>query len=485
MAELKPIQRKSIKVGLINEGAVSQNDFPADGVTESLNFHFDTIGKMSLRPGCVALGNQLSGNTLGLYEFRDSGSGTNNQIIQVNGTVAYYLSGSTWTSKRTGLTTGSKARFSTFLDYVFMVNGVDATAIWDGNPSNDFVTTGNALSAPIGKYIANYRSRIWIAGNPDYPDRVYYSSLPSSVATPVITWNTSVTTGNWIDISPSDGENITAIHRTKTALLIFKQNHIYRIFSINSGDPDPQFDVGTWSAESVVETKNGVYFHHPTGFFRYDGVVTEVSRPVIDIVRAITLANYTKVAGWLDADGDHICWSVGNVTYNGVTYSNLVVRYSISSQVWTHYSYPTQMLVSSNYNDGSTRYVVVGDNAGNILKADTGVTDINSSGTATPISYSITHSFDNLDGQDSTRKTVNKLFFSHTGMTGGNVSYQIPAKNDPAPIGQLKEVDTGFDSLVIQGQSFKFRLSGTSSGQPIHYEGYEVTEFSVEPINYS
>lgn len=480
---LRPISRKSLKSGLITNGAVSQADYPNDALLESINFNFDTIGRATLRKGTTIVGNSLSGNVLGLYNFRDSGSGTNNQLIMVNDTVLYYLVGSTWTSKRTGLTAGSKARFSTLLDYVFMVNGTEATAIWDGASGNSFLTTGNAASAPIGKYIENFRARMWIAGNSTYPDRLYYSSLPSAVTTPVITWDTSVTTGQWIDISPSDGENITALKRTKSALLVFKNNHLYRVFSILQTDPDPQFNVGTYSQESVVETKNGVYFHHPTGFYRYDGNVSEISRPIIDIVKNISLTNYTSIAGWLETDGDHICWAIGDVTVDGVAYTKMVVRYTISTQVWTHYSYPTQFLCSSSYNDGSNLYTVVGDTAGSIFKVDTGTTD-----NGTELFYSIVHPFDDIDGSDATFKTVNTMFFIHSGMTGANVNYQTPENilNDfSQKVGQIKSADTGFSNLSVKGRNIKFKLSGTSKGEPIKYEGFEILGGTSELITFT
>lgn len=481
--KIESVVRNSLKSGLITAGAVAENDYPKDALLESLNFHFDTIGKMTLRKGSTALGNQLaSSDILGLYNFRDSGAGTNNQLIAVNGTNAYYLSGATWTSKRSGLTAGSKARFSTLLDYVFMVNGADATAIWDGGTGSSFVTTGNASGAPIGKFIENYRARMWIAGNSTYPDRLYYSSLPSSVATPIITWDTSVSTGQWIDISPSDGENITALHRTKSALLVFKNNHLYRIYSIQQADPDPQFNVGTYSQESVVETKNGVYFHHPTGFYRYDGNVSEVSRPIIDIVNAITLANYSKVAGYLESDGDHIRWSVGDVTVGGIAYTNLEVRYTISTQVWTHYSVPTQYVVGTPYNNGSTITTVVGDESGNVLTLNSGTTDNGSE-----IFYAITHPFDDVDGLHSTVKIVNTMFFMHEGMTGTKVNYQAVGDilNDfKKPIGQLHSSETGFSGLTARGRKLKFRLTGTSKGEPISYEGYEILQGTSQLITF-
>lgn len=484
MPKIEPQDNKSLRNGLITESAVSEYDMPKGAVTESVNFQFNKIGTARLRKGTTLLGNQLSGNILGLYEFRDSGSGSNNRIIAVNGTVLYYLSGNTWASQFTGLTTGLKTRFTTFLDFVWMVNGTDSTRIWNGDPSNNFVATGNAASAPTGKFIENFRSRVWITGNSTYPDRLYFSTLPSAVTTPVVEWDTDVTTGNWIDISPSDGENITGLKRAKSTLLVFKNNHIYRVSSINSTEPDPQINVGTYSNESIVEAKNGVYFHHPSGFYRYvEGGVQEISKPIIDIINNISAANYDDIAGWLEADGDNIVWAVGDVTINGVTYTNLEVRYTISTESWTHYQKPTQSLVSSRYNDGTTLFQLVGDNNGNVLKVDTGVTD---NGTA--ISYSLIHNWDKVDGVVSTKKTINKMLFHHKGGQGSKVSYQkeddlVSDWKKPVGKGSLVKSMTYFTNPNVQGKNLRFRISGSSTGEPFDYYGYEILAGTSELTN--
>lgn len=478
--ELQPQDNKSLQIGLITESAVSENRMPLDAVTESINFHFDKIGSATLRKGTTRLGQQLSGNCLGLYEFRDSGSGTNNQITAVFGTDFYYLSGSTWTSRRSGLTASSKARFTTFLDFLWMVNGADATAIWNGAPGTAFSTSGNASGAPIGKFIENYRSRVWIAGNSNYPDRVYFSSLPSAEATPVITWDTDVATGNWIDISPSDGDNITGLKRSKNALVVFKQNHIYRIYSVAETEPDPKINVGTYSNESIVETKDGLYFHHPTGFYSLnENGAQEISKPIIDIVNAITVANYSKVCGW--QDGDHVYWSVGDVTIGDVTYTDLTVRYTISTQTWTHYQYPQQFLMKSEYNDGTTLFRLVGDNNGNVLKVNVGNTD-----NGTPINYSLIHSWQSLDGLLSTRKNLGKMLFSHDKGSGTIVQWQQRGdlSNDwsKSLSGQFKNIDTVFNSLDVFGHKVRFRITGTSTGEPFEYRGYEILDTDSEEI---
>lgn len=489
---LPPFSRKSMESGLLTQGAVSENRMPDTGVLESVNFHFDSIGSATLRAGITLLGANLGSAIVGMHYLVDTVSpNTNTQMIVVAGTVAYYLSAGNWTSKRTGLTSGSKARFSTFLNYAFMVNGTEATAVWDGSASA-FSTGGNASGAPTGKLIENFRSRMWISGNTTYPSRLYYSSVPSAVTTPVITWDTSVTTGQWIDISPSDGDFMTAIQRFRNTMICFKTNRMYRVFDIGQVDPDPYYAIGTSSQESVIETKAGVFFHHSTGIYQYNvyGIVQEVSRPIIDIIKAVPSSFYTSVIGWLDPLGDHLCWEFGPVTVRGISYSNLVVRFSISTQVWTHYNYPYQFGMSLRrqpfYTDGTALFSLVGDTAGNVFKTDTGTTD-----NGQPIPYSIIHRWETVDGLLSTRKTAMVGNFSHYGGAGSTVQYQSD-DNEPndllswrKKVGELLEKNTGMNTMNIKARKFRFRVAGESTGQPFIYNGYELLDVQSEFIQFS
>jgi len=244
-APLPPINRKSMKSGLITLGAVSENERPETSVTESINFNFDSIGSATLRKGVTRVGSKLSGNILGLYYYVDTVNivSPKSQLIVVNGNTASYLLNSTFTPIRSGLTVNKKARFTTFLNNVFMVNGADATAVWDGDTSGSFSTGGNASGAPVGQFIENFRTRVWIMGNSTYPSRLFYSSIPSAVTTPVISWNTSISTGQWIDISPQDGDLPTGLQRFRNVMLVFKTNRLYRVFDIGQTDPDPYYAV--------------------------------------------------------------------------------------------------------------------------------------------------------------------------------------------------------------------------------------------------
>ena len=69
---LPPLLRKSLESGLITKGAVSENLQPETSVTESINFHFDTIGAATLRKGSTTLANNLTNPILGLHYFLDT-----------------------------------------------------------------------------------------------------------------------------------------------------------------------------------------------------------------------------------------------------------------------------------------------------------------------------------------------------------------------------------------------------------------------------
>lgn len=467
MAKLEPSQITSFQDGAICESQVSNSQRPLTTVSLAVNVNFDKIGAIQSRPGSTRLGNQItaSNEISGLYEFIDK-DGTNRYLLTSLGTSVYYLSGATWTNTRT-IASGYKSRFSTFLNYVFMVNGIDSTAVWNG--SGSWSTSGNAANAPIGKYIENFRTRMWIAGNSTFPDRLYYTDVPTAAASPVVVWDTNVATGNWIDISPSDGENITGLKRAKNILLVFKQNHIYQVASVNDTEPDPKIYVGTYSQESIVSDQDSIYFHHPTGIYKYQGGgVSLISKPVQDWIDGMSVSAYDDVCGW--TDDDHVYHSIGDVTVDGNSYSNVVLRYTISSKVWTVYTYPTKPLFASNYNDGTTIYHVVGDDDGNVIKMNTGNDDL---GTPIPITV-VTRPY-TFDGLFSTTKSISSIAAEFSKAEGMKLSYRVDDDNINKYTDCMVLKKAGEPTTVsIKGNKIWFRLSGYSKGEPFTFDGIEV-----------
>lgn len=455
---------------IVREAAVDETLVPPNSVELAVNVQFDRIGAMTRRPGVTRLGAQLVAATpiLGMGVYRNNAGSTYAVVAKVGTTVKAY-SGSSWSNVRTGLTASSKAFFSSLGGYLFMVNGHgnEICATWAG--SGSFGTT-YATSLPKGDFVENYRSRIWVADNST--DRVYYTD-------PVDTDDGTISGGTAsVLISPQDGEKITGLKRSPRALLVFKQNHIYRVFNPNSQDPDPYITRGTYSQESIIEAKDGIYYHHPTGFYKYvDGQVQEeISRPILDVLQVIPRASYENVAGW--ADEDHIYWSIGDITLGGISLSNVVCRRTISTQLWTVYSHATEFKSSTLYDNGTTLTQLVGDDDGNVQQYNTGNDDNGSA-----IFFDVVTHWTYFTENKSFQKTFSKLIAFHENAQGINISYQIDRQDQGNTNNSWKSAGNInkdiFDTLSIDAKNFiriRFRISGSSVGTPFIFRNFEIQD---------
>ncbi len=270
--------------------------------------------------------------------------------------------GSNWTVRRSGLQNIEKARFAQFLNYIWMVNG-NAT-IGDpvmtssgGNFGTDLVPAG----FPPGDYIqAGFEGRVWVADK--LYDVVYFTDIVQFTPPDLYTLTYDADLNFIKNFSPQNGQRITGLFTTPRALLLFKQDTIYRIYGAFSVDAYPAYNVGTYSQESIVQTKNGLYFHHSSGFyqFAYDSQPVEISRRVIDFIQAIPRDYYPEVKGIYNGL-DAVEWHVGPLTVEGVYYESCVMRYTISTQVWTIYDYPgNEITALILYDDGSRINMIVG-----------------------------------------------------------------------------------------------------------------------------
>lgn len=463
MAQIDKLPIPPFQNGMIREAALDENLVPNDTVELSLNLHSDRIGALQLRPGITLLGARVASDPiLGMTNFINNAH-TISKAIAKSGTVVYGYAGSTWDSIRTGLSSTSKARFTNFVNRTYMVNGNANQAIASYTGTGSFTDNANTGSLPKGDFIENYRSRIWDADSST--DKVYYSDVVATDGT--ISGGTS-----FIQISPQDGERITGLKRYPRALLVFKNNHIYRIFSTDSVDPDPSIFRGTYSQESIVEGKNGISYHHPSGFydFVFDGDQKEISRPIVDIINAIPRTMYENIIGW--ADDNNKYWSIGDITLKGVLFENLVCRYTISTQVWAVYSYNQQITASTKYDDFSSITNIIGNELGEVLTHDSGNTD-----NGTPIYYDlITHPM-YFTSVKSSVKAISGLATIHENAQGGNVSYQIDTDppNKWRPISEIKKDLYQIDSLNTGDFTrIRFRLSGSSTGSPFIFRGWEI-----------
>jgi hypothetical protein len=364
-----------------------------------------------------------------------------------------------------------------------MVNGYNADAVQTSN-GGAFSTTDVPATLPRGDFIqAGFDGRVWVADASK--DALYYTDqiqFNGTTYTSPLTFTLSTNFIEWL--SPQDGESITGLFRVPRALLVFKQNHIYRVYSASNVDPFPAYNVGTYSQESIVQAKDGVYFHHSSGFykFNYDGQPTEISRRVIDFVKAISRSNYSSVLGIWDGF-DAIEWSVGSVTVEGATYASCVMRYTISTQVWTIYDYAGNTITALiRYDDGTNINSIMGTSTGLVGKMDSGNLDFTA-----PIYYEMIDRWRSYTEMYSKSKAISGIMISAQNAGGGLLQYQ----NEKAGANVWTDIDTlteEYDSLFPNASTEDFnalrlRLRGYSSGEPIIVNGIELLSIQDKGLN--
>jgi hypothetical protein len=466
---------KNIKIPYWTEGTIRSaqlNDTiaPENSVQLALNMNFDRVGALTTRGGVATYATTLAGSAKAFGTLNVQG-GVKRLFAQV-GTTIYVWDGANWTSVRT-VTGSGKARFSQYLNRTWMVNGNGGSTPATSGGST-FDTTNVPGTLPAGDFIqAGFDGRVWIADKAT--DVVYYTDIVQFTPPSTYSLTFDLSTNFIKTFSPQDGESITGLFRVPRALLLFKENHIYRIYSASNVDPYPAYNVGTFSQESIVQAKDGLYFHHSSGFYKfaYDGQPIEISRRVIDFVKAIPRSSYADISGVWDGF-DNIEWAVGSVTVEGVTYGSCVMRYSISTQVWTIYDYTGNTITSMiRYDDGTTIESLIGTSAGKVGKLNSGNDDFGSD-----IYVEFIDRWRSFTEMYSKSKSISGVTIISQNAGGLRLEYQH--EKSPANVWEyLDTVNSQYDALMPNATTEDFanvrlRLVGNSKGTPIVIHGIEL-----------
>lgn len=469
---------KNIKIpypteGVIRSAQLNDTVTPENSVQIAVNMNFDRVGAIQTRPGVATYATQLGGQIMAFGSLNVQSSATKYLFAQV-GTDISAWNGTSWSSVRTLTTAANKARFAQWLNRTWMCNGNNGDAIKTSN-GGTFDTTQVPATFPKGDYIsAGFEGRVWVADK--VLDAVYFTDIVQFTGTGyTIPLTFNITTNFIKSFSPQDGQSITGFFRVPRALLLFKQNNIYRIYGAYSVDPYPAYNVGTFSQESIVQAKDGVYFHHSSGFYKftYDSQPTEISRRVIDFVKAIPRSSYENIIGVYDGY-DAVKWSVGSVTVEGVTYTNCQMRYTISTQVWTIYDYEGNNITALiRFDNGTTIEQIAGTAAGKVGKLDSGNTDFGSA-----IYYETIDRWRSYTDMWAHDKSVSGIMVMAQNGAGAEYQYQTEkaGANVWTDIDTLSEEYCSLfsNALTDDFNVCRFRLKGYTSGEQIIFYGTEL-----------
>lgn len=458
--------------GMIRSAAVEDYVSDEASVQESLNMHFDRIGAITVRPGVSAYtAAALSAFATGYHQWTDTANNTRKLLAQ-DGTKLKVLSGGSWSDVHT-FVSSNRIRSSQFLNFTFFCNGNggDTPGYYNGS-----TFTSGIGSLPKCDYInSGFDFRLW--GADKVTNKIYYTER-YIVGSP-ITGGT-----DFLQITPEMGQSITALYQSQKALLVFSQDNIFRIYGATSQDAYPAYYVGTYSQESIVKAKDGLYFHHSSGFykFQYDGQPQEISRKVLDFVQAIPRSAYENIFGWTDED--HVYWHVGNLTLEGTTYKNVVFRYTISAQMWTIYSYfsgesSTKTLTTAFvYDDGTNLNRLVGVSNGVTAVVNSGTTDLGE-----PIFYNNISRWITFNKMQSEYQQLKSIAVTHINGAGAQLEAQVDKdiSDKWTSLGTYDErYVTLFQSVNTNLNPFnrvRFRTSGYSTGTSPIFGTMEVINY--------
>jgi hypothetical protein len=186
---------------------------------------------------------------------------------------------------------------------------------------------------PKGRLHIVHKNRLWIANNPTYPSRIYYSKEGSH--------DLFETALDYFDIRQNDGDEITFTETLLGTLTVGKTNSIQKIFT--DGDDsyqdwsisDPFSNIGCDAMYSAVNTPLGIMYlsKAKSGIYTFNGqasvLKSELATPVINDILPSNLSN---VAG--EYNNNMYFMSYASSAVSGST-NNRVLIYDMLSDAYT------------------------------------------------------------------------------------------------------------------------------------------------------
>lgn len=372
--KLEPQFYKDLSSGMVTN--INSNIIPANSVALGMNVDFDEeIGSAVSRLGSAIIGAVLEATKtiLGLHydAVNNKLFATVNDSSDTNSDIYDVVAG---TKSLQDDTQGLKTRFMTFLGSTLRVNGTDAPKAYNGSwitSAGDF----DLSNMPTGYSIAiEFLDRVYLMGSTSNPDKIVYSSTPSGSPL-TVSWTVD---NGFVNLEPEEGAGgITGAGKVPGYLLIFKRRSMKR-WNFVSASPESMVGIGTPSHESVVHAAGICGFFSDSdpdaiGFYITDGTypvpISHLrSKQLKKWIDAIDPAFYTNISG--RSTETHMLWSIGDVTVDGRSYTNVVLRWSIKTGEWAVRSYPKEFRVFSNYVLSNVSSVVAGTTTGEVVQID-------------------------------------------------------------------------------------------------------------------
>lgn len=488
--EFYDVPSEPVSEGVIMEGVLSHYVSPKTSISYAENMHNDTVGVMTTRRPFVSRVTPTA-EPLSCTLFQNpSASGL--VVWHDNVTLKYnsIFGGSNVDITTVALSSIQKTRYETVLGHLCFTTGTGQPAYWDG-ATVAATRFGTSLPNTLFNLISFYGGYLWFAADTEINNRVYYTdTLPSSFPVGV----TGAGATQYLTINAPSGDRVTGFASTQNLLYVFCHNSIFRVSSPTSIDNSPIANVGVFTQESIVRTKVGFFFFHPSGVYQLTegGIPKEISIKIRDIIQSVPVANQNSIFGW--SDEDHIYFSLGKGLRGYQVNKSYTIRYTISTQVWTIYStlgfipvcasdrlfssvtassedyFPTNFVFGTALDTTGAKTSILYGGTLNVFTPSTENSVLSSDWGSIPIPVEFQTNWMNFD-METHAKRASGLFIPSENATGLKVAYQVDSDlpNVWREIGTIgSKFITAFDSWQSeQFNRIKFRVYGTTNGRTV------------------
>lgn len=178
--------------------------------------------------------------------------------------------------------------------------------------------------------------------------------------------------GNWFDVQTDDGDIGMGMGVTSSDLILFKKGSVHRFSPRGKELRKVDIDVGTTSPRSIISKGRYVYWFHPSGIYRTQGIQGElISNAIEDVIEGV--ASGFEVVGWKNEIDDTVNMYLGDVTLrDGDTITKCVASFDENSNVWSLRSYDKAVKVTTNWLHSGAPEVYIGSTNSDVHQWDTG-----------------------------------------------------------------------------------------------------------------
>jgi len=213
-------------------------------------------------------------------------------------------------------------------EYLLIANGAARMAKWDGvSETAQAFGSIEGLSDTAVNYVELYYARLFAAGNPENPSRLYYSQAPGDTRT-IENWASAEesenVSGGFVEVG-TDSDPITGLFAMSNQLLIFKRDSLYRLLGDRPGNFRIQPVNGTMQQPVHIACERAgdvLYFLTNGGMYYFDGQTVQ-RKADADKVRLLLIdANLSACTA--AARGDRLYFSFREAAGDGANDAVLI-----------------------------------------------------------------------------------------------------------------------------------------------------------------